>query len=175
MKRFLKFLDSLIYVSAAVFVAAILWLILPGCGTTANDTSAQDAATGIHVNQQISKLKKEISDRINERSESSSIPEKTSPSETMVQKQPASSPEKTIVKLPEKDIGKIILDYANWIYLAVLCVVSLIGGWYFKRTGKKSETLQKIEETVNQRLPWKQRIVFKIIKWIYRNRKKKGK
>lgn len=70
-------------------------------------------------------------------------------------------------------IGDAILKYADWLYFAAYCGLALIMAWYVKKTGQQNETLQKISDTVSSRLTFKHRMLFRILRFIYRKKKKK--
>ena len=70
-------------------------------------------------------------------------------------------------------IGDSILKNADWLYFAAYCLLAMIMAWYAKKTGKQSETLQKINDTVSGRLTFRHRMLFRILRFIYRKKKKK--
>ena len=70
-------------------------------------------------------------------------------------------------------IGDAVLKYADWLYFVLYCVLALIMAWYVKKTGQQNETLQKISDTVSGRLTIKHRMLFRILRFIYRKKKKK--
>ncbi len=70
----------------------------------------------------------------------------------------------------KSNFGDLVLQYRDWLFFLAYCAVSLLAAWYFKRTGKNSETLQQIETTVGQRLTFKHRALFRVLRFIYRRK-----
>lgn len=64
-------------------------------------------------------------------------------------------------------------DKQDWLWTAVYLIAAFAGGWYFSRTGKRSETLTQITDAAGKRLPLKQSIVAKIVQTFFRRKKKK--
>lgn len=60
----------------------------------------------------------------------------------------------------------------NWLWMLAYLAAAFAGGWYFAKTGKRSETLTEIEKAAEKRLPLKQNIIAKITQCFFRRKKR---
>ena len=96
-----------------------------------------------------------------------------SPQQQPQQQKPKPAADPEIKKKELSKFDKMIFKYADWLYFAAYCIVVMIAGWYVGKTGRQSETLQQIENTISGKLKYKHKLIFRILRYIYKRKKVK--
>ena len=152
-----------------VFLAIAFCFLAAGCFQRPTQDEITRSAAAIQEEAALDLIEK----RIAESSGKPADDPKAAPAAT------ATKPDQKITPAPAAKtkktdaIGDAILKYADWLYFAAYCALALIMAWYVRKTGRQNETLQKISDTVSGRLTFKHRMLFRILRFIYRKKKKK--
>lgn len=148
-----------------VFAASVLTILAAGCGMFSRPT----AATAPKTRTEEVRREEAALDLI----ESWIVKQPADAKTTEPQQKTTAPPAAAAPDQPRDAIGDAILKYADWLYFAAYCALALIMAWYVRKTGQQNETLQKISDTVSGRLTFKHRMLFRILRFIYRKKKKK--
>ena len=147
-----------------VFAASFLTILAAGCGMFSRPTAAAAPETRAEEVRREEAALDLIEKKI------------TPPADTKTAEPQQKTTDPPAAAAPDQQrdaIGDAILKYADWLYFAAYCGLALIMAWYVKKTGQQNETLQKISDTVSGRLTFKHRMLFRILRFIYRKKKKK--
>ena len=147
-----------------VFAASVLTILAAGCGMF----SRPAAATAPETRAEEVRREEAALDLIEKKITPSADTKTAEPQQKTTATPAAAAPDQ-----PRDAIGDAILKYADWLYFAAYCALALIMAWYVRKTGRQNETLQKISDTVSGRLTFKHRMLFRILRFIYRKKKKK--